>query len=664
MNPPRQEPGADWLKDSLPLQSGIDPELEGARVACDSLPDAVWVFAGPPLEDVGDQLRYANPASESLTGFQRSELGRHGWRLLLGDQVNQSAFAFLRQGVESEVPCDQRFLIERRDGTRFWGHLELLPSSTRQGWWTAVLRDLTEFTEITWQPVRERDQLAEVLQALGEAVITIDLDGKLSFLNRLAQEWTGWPEGEAYGRRLDEVLRLLDRERRPLGLLAMDPVLEEGRESEPDEVHWIESRARALRRIRLRISPLRDQRRHICGASLVLRPVSAMLSSPPLPGRSPAASMLPSGVAHDFNNLLTGVLGNITMLREQHFDAATVDRMLAVAESAAQRARDLSRRMMKGGIGAQPQTQLVRVPEIVRECVGFVIGSSNCRVRPEFDKALWPVRVDEGHLCQILNNLLINATQAMPEGGLIQVRVSNRTFSGDSGGPLVGAYVELEVADAGPGIPPDVIERIFDPYFTTKKQGTGLGLANCLALARANHGDLTVASPPEQGAIFRLLLPAEPVSEPGPEKLSKSEESYAGKGRVLVVDDEAMIRQISCDMLTHLGFAAEPADCLERAFDCLRTAVADGRPFDAALLDLSIIGAEKACEALRRLRSYSPGLAVVLASGYDAHPLMQAAEEKGFAAALGKPYNIHRLGKMLNEVLLQEERGDDSDGEK
>lgn len=653
MDTAREEFTADELDGPFPLGESLASEakaLPGAtEIALDCLHEAVWVVQGSPLELSPETLRYANASTEVVTGYRPQELARYGWRALLGDQVSEAGFSFLRSGVQSGVACDQRFLIERRDQTRFWGQLELQPSDQRRGWWSILLRDLTEVSEMALQPTRERDHFAEVLQLLGEAVLTVDLEGRVTFLNRLAQEWTGWREGEAFNRPICEILRLLDRSKRPLAPLNLETVFDEGELAEVAEAAWIESRVRSVRRIKLRINTLRDHRRQVCGASVLLQPVQNV-GTPEVP-----APLMPAGMAHDFNNLLTGIIGNLNMVCEGALDPSQSDRMLSIALSAAERAQQLCKRMMSKESEALPASNrmVMRLPEVIRECVGFVVASSRCRVTPEIDENIWLARIDEGHFCQILNNLLLNATQAMPNGGLIRVVARNRELrNGDD--PVVGPgpAVEIEVADAGPGIPPEVLSRIFDPYFTTKAEGTGLGLANCLALARANHGNLSAESPPEHGAIFRLLLPASRVRGGEPVPGPKSRSAVHGKGRILVIDDEALIRQISCDMLTHLGYSASPVENVDQACELLLVARLEREPFDAAMLDLSIVGADRVCHAREQLTQACPGLATILSSGYDGHPLMRNAEENGFAAAIAKPYNIQRLGKLLNQLLL------------
>ncbi len=703
-----------WLKDPATVEAadgteGRIGEEDLPRLAVETLGEAVWISCGSPLELSKDRLLFSNDVIQRLTGYRIGEIARYGWPLLLGEQTIAASFSQLERAVESGCASQQRFLVERRDGTRFWGKVELRPVAQKPDLWVTILHDLGQPDLQGDDPSRERDSLVEALHGISEAVLNIDAGGLVTFCNKVAEEWTGWREAEIVGQSWSNLLRLLDAQRRPLSEADLDfeSLMEVGTAKEVTVVRWIESRYRLLRPVALRLIPLRDHRRLIGGATLVFHPLvepdlgsreashgipdrtlgnaaevlnasvealGAVTSNPgdriPLAGSGlrPGTAAGPrlgdanlghlsaleaSSIAHDFNNLLTGIMGNLAMLRRQTFAPEQTDAMLGVIETATRRAQELSQRLMQVGREVAPRLSVVAVPEVIRECIGFIVAGTTCRLKAEIAANLWPARADDGQLCQVVNNLLVNATEAMPHGGSIRVTARNlpSTEEVHPGLPM-GNYVEIEVADAGPGIPPEILNRVFDPYFSTKQRGSGLGLANCRTLIRRMGGEITVQSPPEHGAIFRVFVPAEPGAVATPAHASGRDglQDLHGKGRVLVIDDEAMIRQITCDMLTHLGYMPEPVADFDAALAAVVESVAAEVPFCVALLDLSIVSAPEAATAADRLRSGCPDLQVILSSGYDAHPLMRSATTHGFAAAIGKPYNIHRLANLINEV--------------
>jgi CheY-like chemotaxis protein len=263
----------------------------------------------------------------------------------------------------------------------------------------------------------------------------------------------------------------------------------------------------------------------------------------------------------------------------------------------------------------------------------------------------WPVEVDKGQIRQILNNLVINARQAMPQGGKMEVRIGNADLSANSI-PLLpaGKYVKISIKDHGPGIALEHLPRIFEPYFTTKKAGTGLGLATVYSVIRKHDGQIKVISEPGKGTTFELYLPAsqKPVlpvpTEPMPE-------NFSGRGRVLVVDDEAPIRKFLNIMLQKFGYEAETANDGEEAIERYTTAKSGGMPFDAVIMDLTIPNGMGGCEAARRLRELDPKVKAIASSGYSLDPIMANYRDYGFCGVIPKPYRPEDLNRILKEVI-------------
>ncbi|MBK8479067.1 MAG: response regulator [Opitutaceae bacterium] len=360
--------------------------------------------------------------------------------------------------------------------------------------------------------------------------------------------------------------------------------------------------------------------------------------------------LLAGGVAHDFNNLLTALLGNLSLARMDTAVSDTVQDWLEEAEKAAGRARDLTHQLLTFAKGGEPVRRLVNLGDYLREAAQFARQGSRVRCECTLPAELWPAEVDAGQVGQVVHNLVLNAVQAMSAGGVVTVGARNVTRDmARQLGLGSGHFVVVTVTDEGPGIRPEDMARIFQPYFTTKSQGSGLGLATSQAIARRHYGALRVESPPGQGATFLLYLPAKPGARVEQEAGGAVVPTLAG--RVLFMDDEPSIRQLAPNLLRRLGFEAEVvADGLE-AIEAYVRAAAEGRRFDVVILDLTVPAGMGGSEAMQRLRAIDPAVQVIVSSGYAADPVLLEHRAHGFCGVVNKPYSLSVLASVLNRVL-------------
>ncbi|MEW6486907.1 MAG: PAS domain S-box protein [Thermodesulfobacteriota bacterium] len=369
--------------------------------------------------------------------------------------------------------------------------------------------------------------------------------------------------------------------------------------------------------------------------------------------RLESLGVLAGGLAHDFNNILTGILGNLSLARVLVGGEHSASRRLGECEKAAVRAADLTRQLLTFARGGAPVRKIVEAAALVEEAVSFALGGSNVRGLTELPPDLWRLHADEGQLSQVLHNLLLNAKQAMPSGGTVTVRGSNVCLDTPRAGPLPpGRYVRIEVRDTGTGIPPDVIGRVFDPYFTTKPGGTGLGLSSVYSIVRRHGGDVRVSSSPGEETVFVVHLPAageechRPAAAP-PEHPAPCQ----SRGRVLVMDDEEMIRELATGMLEALGYTALACPDGAAAVDAYRQAREAGTPFDAVLLDLTVPGGMGGKETAAQLLAIDPQALLIVSSGYSNDPAVAEHRAAGFAGAVVKPYSLDRLSQELLRLL-------------
>ncbi len=365
--------------------------------------------------------------------------------------------------------------------------------------------------------------------------------------------------------------------------------------------------------------------------------------------------ILAGGIAHDFNNILTAVFANIGLAKmlstkEGAMSNPTTVERLTAAEKACLRARDLTKQLLTFAKGGTPVKSRASIARFINETAGFSLRGSNVRCDLILPDDLWSVEVDEGQMSQVIQNLIINADHAMPGGGVLQIEAENMTIDNSFGLPLkAGQYVKVSIQDQGSGIHPENLSKIFDPYFTTKQKGSGLGLATTYSIIKRHEGHITVHSEIGIGTTFVFYLPAlekteaEPVVEETP--LSQ------GTGRLLVMEDEEDIRDTLEAMLGHLGYEVDFAMDGTVAIELYRQAHESGQPYIATIMDLTIPGGVGGKEAIHHLKEIDPNVVALVSSGYSNDPVIAAPEQFGFKAMVAKPYNLSDLGKALDRAL-------------
>ena len=365
-----------------------------------------------------------------------------------------------------------------------------------------------------------------------------------------------------------------------------------------------------------------------------------------------ALGTLAGGIAHDFNNILMVIIGNIGLAKLDNQLVPRVKDRLAQAEAACWRAQALSQQLLTFAKGGAPVKKLLSVAELLTESTAFTCVGSPVKCETTFPENLWWIEGDPGQIGQVFQNLTINAIQAMPTGGTIKVWAENLTLTTESGLPLsAGRYIKISVRDQGMGIPAEHLPRIFDPYFTTKHKGSGLGLASTYAIIKKHHGHIAVESKPGVETTFYIYLPAvERQVTPQPEE---DRELLVGKGKILVMDDEEMIREVLGRMLVRLGYEPEFARDGGEAIELFAQAHGLGQAFAAVILDLTVPGGMGGKETMARLLEIDPQVKAIVSSGYSDDPIMADFQKYGFSGVIAKPYRISELGKILNKVIMK-----------
>jgi signal transduction histidine kinase/CheY-like chemotaxis protein len=516
-----------------------------------------------------------------------------------------------------------------------------------------VLVDLTDIRSAQSALAAQRERLDVILRAMTESVVTTDPAGLIEFMNPSAGILTGWTPAEASGRPMADVFVFgAEPAGEPIAAPVVAALAANGVINLPLQT-VLKPRGCPPRRVEGRCAPMHDLEGRAIGVVLVLRDVTERVRFEAgllRASKLDSIGVLAGGIAHDFNNLLAIIMGNLTLALLDEKTAAAGGRWLREAERGTRRATALTQQLLAFAKGGEPVRSAVPLGEVVREAAEFALHGSAARCTFDLAADLRPADADQGQVGQVVHNLVINAVQAMPDGGEIRVTLANETIAPEQFPTVApGDYVRLEIADTGGGIAPDHLDRVFDPFFTTKELGSGLGLATVYSVVQKHGGHVTVASALGRGTTFRVWLPAARV-EPPPPAVSTSPFELM-RGRVLFMDDEEPIRVMTCALLNRIGL--EPMVTSDGRAAVLEYARAQltGRPFALVIMDLTVPGEMGGAAAMREILKIDPAARGIVSSGYSSDPVMARYREYGFRGMVPKPYRISDFVRVIREVL-------------
>jgi PAS domain S-box-containing protein len=470
-------------------------------------------------------------------------------------------------------------------------------------------------------------------------------------MNRVASELTGWSEEESHGQPLENVFSLQREHDEP-----------------PVKMDWkstgtlLVSRDGNRRPISLTVAPMPDKANQGIGHVLVFRDVTDQrrMEQELLKTRKlESLQVIAGGIAHDFNNFLTAVLGNISLASAlTRGTAGNAHQLLAQAEQATLLARNLTQQLLTFAKGGEPVKTLASLSEVLHDSAGFLLRGSQVRCEYDMPEDLWPVEIDTGLMSQVIQNIILNASDAMSGTGVIRIRCQNVHLEAGMHPALPpGRYVLLTITDPGAGILPEIQEKIFDPFFSTKPGGTGLGLAITHSIVTRHGGHIGVQSRPGGGSTFAIHLPASianAVSQPEPLHTGTGENAASPveklARRVLIMDDDPLLRTTLGSLLEFLGYDVVPSAEGQEAINLYRAGHQQGFPFDLVIMDLTIPGGMGGREAVKILRDIEPAVQVIVSSGFSDDPIMSRFAENGFSGVLTKPYRLEDLEKVLSRI--------------
>jgi PAS domain S-box-containing protein len=529
----------------------------------------------------------------------------------------------------------------------------------KQTLFVAMVRDVTERRRFEQEIASDKESLAVTLRSIEDGVITTDVQGKIIMINNAGENLTGWTSKEAIGRSLKSVYNIA------IDLQAQARAQKSGSRSEAHSILLSMPENATLRSRQGReyvieqvASPIRDAKNEVAGVVLVFRDITERQRNEAERRKAETLEqlgLLAGGIAHDFNNLLTAIIGNISLASLLLPPNDEMGTRLNDAKNASMRARDLAQQLLTFARGGAPIKKTASIGKLIQDTVSFSLRGSHSRSEFVLGSDLWPAEIDSGQISQVIANLVVNADQAMPNGGTLRVSCDNFAYDASTA-PVIpdltpGDYIRIGIRDEGIGISEECIKRIFDPYFTTKAKGNGLGLATTYSIIKNHNGLITVESKVHFGSTFTIYLPAlrhqlVPVEAP-----RQMNEVVTGTGRVLIVDDEEAIRALVEFTLERLGYKVSQAESALEGVELYRQKLEAGERFDLVILDLTLPGGMGGKEALKKLIEIDPTVNAIVSSGYAMDATMSRYQDFGFRGVIAKPYEAAELGRIVHETI-------------
>lgn len=488
-----------------------------------------------------------------------------------------------------------------------------------------------------------------VMKAMNEGVVVIDPKKIIRFVNDGVCRFLGKNSSDLTGQLI--VADYMDEKNKRTFLSAIEECNDEGFIQR--ELVWTKQDGRQLETL-TSVTPSIDDEGVLTGYTVVITDLTMQKQAEKEAlkiQKMEAIGKLAGGIAHDFNNMLAVIMGNVSyaLTKIDHNDE--IFTLLSDAEKATVDAQKLTHQMLTFAKGGEPVTETTDINIILKDSVEFLLRGSNVACEFDLQDDIPGVDVDTGQINQVINNLVINAKQAMPMGGTLLINTGTENIKANNQFSLpAGNYVKIKIQDHGIGIPEEHLKNIFEPFFTTKQDGNGLGLATTYSIIRKHHGAITVDSKIGKGTSFCIYL--RESLKTIPEKSIEKNISHKTKGRILVMDDNDLMLKVIGAMLKDMGYDETLTTDGRDALAAYQEAAGKKKPFDLVILDLTVPGGMGGAETMTELLKINPEVKAVVASGYSNDPIMANYAEHGFSGVMAKPFNMDELAKTIKSVLF------------
>lgn len=608
------------------------------------------------------EILWTNKAAADSVGKTMSQLVGHKCHEIWADPENPcencpTVKAFKTRKTEN--------LIIRTPDGRVWDE-KGEPVFGEKGELLGVLEiahDITEKTRSEEALQKTEEGYRELFDSITDLIYTQDLEGRFLSVNPALETLFGYRKEEIVGRKASD---LMEPKWRPFFETDYLETLKKKGIHEGISVYYHKNGQKLFLEYRSKLVHTKDGEPYISGVGRDVTPrIEAekdkkQLQEQLLQSRKmEAIGTLTGGIAHDYNNLLAIVMGNVSLAMDETESGSDLADFLEEITRSGHKLRDLTHELMALAKGGAPMRELGSLKELIQGVSGAIPDESGISLEKFISRELWPVSYDRHKMWVVLRNIVTNAVEAMSQGGTITVSAENLSLDEDAAGTVRhvlkrGDYVHIAIQDQGTGIPEEHLDKIFDPYFSTKamgaQKGMGLGLATSFAIVQKHGGHIAVASIPDKGTTVHLYLPAESQAQEQKIKTFEDENSSFMK-RILLMDDEEMLLKLGEQMLKKLGYAMEAVTDGAQAIKIYKKQMDLGEPFDAVILDLTIKGGMGGEQTIRELLKIDPNVKGIVSSGYFNDPVMSDFEKYGFMGAMAKPYEMRNLAEVLENVF-------------
>ena len=606
---------------------------------------------GTMYADINERIEFANPAAEEIFGVGRGQLpGRTLFEFVdgKGRQIIQEQTLERKKGVKGHYSMD----IIRPSGERRTIQVTVTPRLGRSNeliGFFGVFRDITEEAKVEQALRRSEAEYRAVVEMQKEIIFRRSRDGTMTFVNEACAKFFGMPMNEIIGSKIfppaDEAevrermkeIESITPERPDRDSIMLKVTLKDG------STRWTEWRVRGIF----------DQKGELIEYQAVGNDITLKLKMEEELIRTQkleSVGLLAGGIAHDFNNMLSSVVSNMELAMMNVPEGSNKQR-LEEAVRAAMSARRLTQQLLTFSKGGKPIKEVIDVGTLLRSNAEFTLTGSNVTAEYHLDDGVHLISADPFQMGQVINNLVINAVQSMPDGGRITIRASNFDNSKEGRPHFVErSYVRIDITDEGEGISPENISKIFDPFFTTKEKGSGIGLLTVQSIVQNHGGHIEVESDVGAGTTFTFFLPA--YLGTGMDRPAHDHQGAEGRSaRILVMDDDLSILDVIITILSELGYETVGARTGEEAILLYHERMKDGSPFDLIIMDLTIKGGMGGKDAIKSILDMDPDAKAIVSSGYSNDPVMSDPRRYGFKDVLQKPYTILDLSAKISTIL-------------